>query len=61
MSFFGFKRDEAGRLVANEQDTLQAMEVLINQLHLLNEQFREAFDTEIELDDLEELKDNEDD
>lgn len=47
MSFFAFKRNADGEIVVSDNDVLEAVELLINQLMLLNERFEEAFETGI--------------
>jgi len=51
MSFFAFPKDENGEIRVSDKDLLDAIELLINQVILLNMRFEEAFQTKIDEDD----------
>ena len=57
MSYFGFKRNDSGEIVVSDQDAAEALELLINQLILLNLRFEEAFDTGLNLKDIDDGRD----
>jgi|TARA_R100001530_G_scaffold125327_1_gene93810 hypothetical protein len=52
MSYFAFKRDDDGKILVTDQDILEAVEIVINQLILLNNRVEEEFQTNIEEDDI---------
>ena len=47
MSYFGFPRNDDGSIEVGDYDVLEAMELMINQLILLNERFEHAYGTGI--------------
>ena len=53
MSYFAFQRDEDGNVLINEDDIANYLEELLNEIKLLNMRFEEAFDTKINLEDIE--------
>tara|TARA_R100000750_G_C2310005_1_gene82113 strand:+ start:41 stop:226 length:186 start_codon:yes stop_codon:yes gene_type:complete len=52
MSYFAFKRDDDGKILVTDQDILEAVEIVINQLILLNNRVEEEFQTNIKEDDI---------
>jgi len=52
LSYFAFPKDSSGNVLVTDKELAGAVEALINQLILLNLRFEEAFDTKIEIEDV---------
>jgi hypothetical protein len=52
MSYFSFNRDSEGNVQVTDSEALEALELLLNNVALLNVRFEEAFRTNINLEDI---------
>ena len=44
MSFFAFNRDNEGNILVSDQQVLEAVEIIVNQLLLLNARIEKGFE-----------------
>lgn len=52
MSYFAFKRDGSGNMLVTDHELAEAFELLLNHVILQTEMMRDAFDSDIQIEDV---------